>query len=171
MKKLIFLFLIINSYLTYSQVDVGFIEQLSFDFYKDSILQKHPLKKRIKIPLYVLDFYSGLTSENTIRSNNKGKVIEFIYDFKLLDFDDFCVEIKFSSQLKKHFKIKTSNYRKYPYLSMSLPFKTNDGATQFHITIYEHHSDQKDIEYNLIFDENWNVLNWKRSIIKTYKIY
>ncbi len=51
MKKIAIIILTLSFNLGFGQVEIPFFEQIAFDFYKDSLLTKFPVEKRIKIPV------------------------------------------------------------------------------------------------------------------------
>ena len=57
MKKVAIIFMVLGFNLGFSQVELPFFEQIAFDFYKDTIIEKYPSEKKIRIAKYAVDLH------------------------------------------------------------------------------------------------------------------
>ncbi|MDT8415968.1 MAG: hypothetical protein RQ735_11420 [Flavobacteriaceae bacterium] len=112
MKKIAIIIFTVSFNFGFGQVEIPFFEQIAFDFYKDSLLTKFPVKKRIKIPKYTTDFHVSsykfqvnecLTGELL----TEGKELEIfgIYALEQMDFDSPTHVMNYENLDKKQFRI------------------------------------------------------------------
>ncbi|WP_370392101.1 hypothetical protein [uncultured Winogradskyella sp.] len=166
MKKIAIIILTLNFNLGFGQVEIPFFEQIAFDFYKDSLLTKFPVEKRIKIPKYTTDFHFSsykfqvnecLTGELL----TEGKELEIfgIYALEQMDFDSPTHKMNYENLDKKQFRIKKSSSNLN--LRISQPYHKKDYFENFYVIISENYK-RKNITYYLLIDKNGKIKNWCR---------
>ncbi|WP_299549950.1 hypothetical protein [Seonamhaeicola sp.] len=177
LKKVILLTFLINCTIGVSQTKYPFYEQIAFDFYKATIIDSFPSKKKIKVYPYVTDFHlSGYVFSNprclgiTWKSNKQFKEIEdYVENQWHIDSDKF--ELDFSNLDKKKFKIKRSGKGNYPRLFITAPNKEINGTSaRIFVNIHENYEYQN-IIYHLEFNENGQIKNWCRTVNEIVRIY
>nr|WP_298790797.1 hypothetical protein [uncultured Allomuricauda sp.] len=177
MKKPIAILLILSYSFAFGQVEIPFFEQIAFDFYRDSLLTKFPVKKRIKIPKYTLDFHSSsykfqvnecLTGE--LLTEGKELEILSIYALEQMDFDSPTHIMKYKNLDEKQFRVKKSKANGYPNLRISQPYMKIDNYEDFYIIISENYK-RKNVTYYLVIDKNGNLKNWCRNESELIIIY
>lgn len=166
MKKIAIKILILSFNLGFGQVEVPFFEQIAFDFYKDSLLTKFPVEKRIKVPKYTSDFhftsYKFQVNEClTGKLMTEGKELELfrIYALEQMDFDSPTHIMNYENLDKKQFRIKKSNNGLT--LRISQPYHKKNDFENFYVIITENYF-RKIITYYLLIHKNGNVNNWCR---------
>jgi hypothetical protein len=176
MKKIAIIILILGFNLGFSQVETPFFEQIAFDFYKDTILDKYPSKKKIRIAKYAMDLHPHfyrlqvdkcLTGE--FLDEKTDLEILSSYATKQMDFDNYNKLMLYDGINKKQFRIKKSKTEKYPYLNISIPYHKKEKPEVLFVTISENHK-KKTILYYILIDNNGNVNNWCRTVHKVSEI-
>jgi len=144
MKKLIIILLTFSYSFAFGQVEIPFFEQIAFDFYKDSILTKFPVKKRIKVPMYTTDFHTysykfQVDKCLTGQLLTEGKELKIFENYVLeqLDFDSPTHVMNYENANKKPFRIKKSKSNNYPNLRISRPYMKKNNLENFYIIISE----------------------------------
>jgi|GEM_PF-1993750 len=168
MKKVAITFVILGFNLGFSQVELPFFEQIAFDFYKDTIVEKYPPEKKIRIAKYAVDLHPHyyrfqvdecLTGEFLDEKTNLQ--ILSTYAEKEADFDFYTQLMNYDGINKKQFRIKNSKTESYPYLRISMPYHEKHEIDRYIVNIVEHHK-KWSVEYFLLIDKNGNVINWCR---------
>ena len=169
MKKLILILLILNYSFAFGQAEIPFFEQIAFDFYKDSLLTKFPVNKRIKIPKYTSDFdiedyRFQVSSCLTGQTLTDGKELEIFQEYikERMDFDSPTHYMNYENINKKQFKIKNSRSDNYPNLKISEPFHEKNDFEHFYIIISENYL-RKNIRYYLLTDKMGKIKKWCRN--------
>lgn len=149
---------------SFSQNDIPFFEQKAFDFYSNEILKQFPVKKKIYINTYFIDFQETeynyfvrpecLKSLNSKELDSLNKIGFDIYN--QFDFDSDKNELDSNRIDKKQFKIKKNKTKNYPRLRISSPH-VYDSNYFVNIHLIEEFSNTI---YHLRFDNNGNVIDW-----------
>ena len=168
MKKIAILILTLSFNLGFGQVEIPFFQQIAFDFYKDSLLTKFPVEKRIKIPKYTTDFhfssYKFQVSEClTGELLTEGKELEIfgIYALEQMDFDSPTHIMNYDNLDKKQFRVKKSKSSSGMNLRISQPYHKKDDFENFYVILSENYK-RKSTTYYLLIDKDGNVNNWCR---------
>ena len=176
MKTFTIIFLILGFNTGFSQVEVPLFEQIAFDFYKDTILEKHPSEKKIRIAKYAVDLYPNhsrfqvgecLIGEFLDEKTNL-EVLSY-YAEKQTDFDFYSRLMNYDGINKKQFRIKKSKTESYPYLRISMPYHKKDVIDGLFVTISEYHK-KKEIIYYLLLDRNGVIKNWCQNVQKSTEL-
>jgi hypothetical protein len=177
MKKLIIILVILSSSFAFGQVEIPFFEQIVFDFYKDSLLTKFPVKKRIKIPKYTTDFHSTYykfqVNECLTRELlTEGKELEIfgIYALEQMDFNSPTHVMNYEKVDKKQFRIKKLKSNGYPNLRISQPYHKKADFENFYVIISENYR-RKNITYYFLININGKIKNWCRNESELIIIY
>jgi hypothetical protein len=177
MNKIIVVLLMINYSYAIGQVEIPFFEQIAFDFYKDSLLTKFPVKKRIKIPKYTINFhddYHKFQVNNCLTGEllTDGKELEVfgIYVLEQMDFDSPTHVMKYDNINKKQFRVKQSKSKNYPNLRISLPHHKKADFEDYYLIITENHK-RRHIDYYLWVDIKGKIKNWCRNESKSIIIH
>jgi len=168
MKKIAIILITLNFSIAFGQVEIPFFEQIAFDLYKDTIIQKYPPEKKIRIAKYTVDSHPTyyrfqvdkcLTGEFLDEKTNVE--ILSIYALEQMDFDSPTHVMNYDGLNKKQFRVKKSKTERYPYLRISQPYhKKNDFETYF-VNIIEYHK-KWSIEYFVQIDKNGKIIKWCR---------
>ncbi len=152
----------------FGQVEILFFEQIAFDFYKDSLLTKFPVKKQIKVPKYTLNFHSGSYKfqvneclTGVLLVDGKELEIYGTYALEQMDFDSPTHVMNYENVDKKQFRIKKSNSNGYPNLKISQPYHKKTDFENFYIIISENYK-RKNITYYLLIDAKGKIKNFCR---------
>lgn len=154
----------------FTQGELPFFEQIAFDLYKDSIIQKHPVDKRIKITKFATDLHTdkwyrfSVTECLTGKSMIDGKELEVFNIYALqqqMNIDSPKYEMNYNRVNKKQFKIKNSKTSSYPYLRISQPYHKINNFEEFYINVIEYHKNWS-ITYFVIIDKTGKVKKWCR---------
>lgn len=177
MKKIAIVILILSFNLGFGQVEIPFFEQIAFDFYKDSLLTKFPVEKRIKIPKYTTEFhfssYKFQVSEClTGKLLTEGKELEIfgIYALEQMDFDSPTHIMNYDNLDKKQFRVKKSKSSSGMNLRISQPYHKKDNFENFYVILSENYK-RKSTTYYLSIDKDGNVNNWCRKESELIIIY
>ena len=176
MKKVAITFMFLAFNFGFSQVETLFFEQIAFNFYKDTILEKYPSEKKIRISKYAVDLHPNYNKFHV----DKCLIGEYLdeesdmdvlnsYAEKQSDFDFYSRLMDYDGINKKQFRIKKSKTESYPYLRISMPTHRKDGFELFYVTISENHK-KENIIYYLLIDKNGIVKNWCRKVQKVAEI-
>ncbi len=168
MKKITITYLILSFNVIFGQVETPIFEQIVFDFYKDSIIEKYPSEKRIRIAKYVMDLHPTyyrfqvdecLTGEFLDEKTN----LEILssYAEKQTDFDSYTQLMNYDGINKKQFRIKNSKTENYPYLRISKPYHKKNKDDKYIINIIEYHK-KWSIEYYVLMDKTGKIISWCR---------
>nr|WP_298924629.1 hypothetical protein [uncultured Allomuricauda sp.] len=168
MKKITITYLILGFNLAFGQVETPLFEQIVFDFYKDSIIEKYPSEKKIKIAKYVVDLHPTyyrlqvdecLTGEFLDEKTN----LEILssYAEKQTDFDSYTQLMDYDGINKKQFRIKNSKTESYPYLRISQPYHKRNEDNKYIVSIIEYHK-KWSIEYYILMDKTGQIIHWCR---------
>ncbi|MFI8380511.1 hypothetical protein [Leeuwenhoekiella sp. NPDC079379] len=127
--KVAIIFMVLGFNLGFSQVELPFFEQIAFDFYKDTIIEKYSSNKKIRIAKYAVDlhphYYRFQVDECLTREFLDEKTnlqILSSYAEKETDFDFYTKLMNYDVVDKKQFRIKNSKTESYPYLRISMPY-------------------------------------------------
>ena len=177
MKKIAIIILTLSFNLGFGQVEIPFFEQIAFDFYKDSLLTKFPVEKRIKVPKYTTDFhftsYKFQVNEClTGKLLTEGKELEIfgIYALEQMDFDSPTHVMNYDNSDKKQFRIKKSKSSSSMNLRISQPYHKKNDFENFYVIVAENYK-RKSTTYYLLIDKNGNVNNWCRKESELVIIY
>ena len=148
----------------FAQSDLPFFEQSAFDFYAKEILKENPVKKRISIYKYYLDFQkggdylpSGECFKKPIFKNQITEVDEEVYGQNNIDSDKF--EMNLSKLDKKQFKIRRNGRGSYPKLFLSYPMVSKTEPSRFFVNVSESYDRLVNI-YHIEIDKNGEVIDW-----------
>jgi len=169
MRKIALILLILKGSLSFGQVELPFFEQIAFNFYNDSLLTKFPVKKKIRIPKYTMDFhyhsYKFQVSEClTGKRLTEGEELKLFDKYTLgqIDFDSPTHTMNYDNIDKKQFRIKKTKENSFPNLRISRPFHKKTDLDNFYIIITENY-ERKTISYYLLTNKNGVVKNWCKS--------
>ncbi|KGO93271.1 hypothetical protein [Flavobacterium subsaxonicum] len=160
-----------------AQAKFPFYEQLAFDFYRTTVLDSFPVKKKITVFKYILDVHPNyfFTAPNYVGSLNHKTDAKFVllktYAESQYDFDSPMAELNTDSVNKKQFRVKEKRRNYYPKLLITLPFTEESSPERIFININEEHSETLIIFYSLEFDANGKVVNWCRTEHQIYIEY
>lgn len=159
----------------FSQTELPFFEQNAFDFYGKEILKANPVKKRISIYRYYMDFQkagnylpSGECFKKPIFENQVAEVDEDVYGQNNIDSEKF--EMDLSKLDKKQFKIRKNGRGSYPKLFLSYPMVSKKEPNRFFVNISETYDRLVNI-YHIEMDENGEVIDWCKSYHETIIIH
>jgi hypothetical protein len=141
-----------------------FFEQIAFDFYRAEILQKSPIKKRIKISKELNSIYylNADCLKNKIINEKKLNFVKSEY------FGNFQLDLEKID--KKQFRIvkkidKLSNSEVFVEVSTAYEFKD-----RIFVVIHEVVASQGR-KYTFEFDKNGNIIDWCKSEEYTQLIF
>ncbi|MBM1106958.1 hypothetical protein JQC67_12475 [Aurantibacter crassamenti] len=159
----------------FAQSELPFFEQSAFDFYRMEILKINPVKKRISVYRYYMDFQDsnryfaeGECLENPVFKNQIKKVDETAYGQNNIDSDKF--ELDFSKMDKKQFKIRKNGRGSYPKLFISYPMVSVKNPKRFFINVYENY-ERRANNYHIELDDKGKVIDWCNSYHETIVIH
>lgn len=177
-KNIICLLFILMSSITMAQAKFPFYEQLAFDFYRTTVLDSFPVKKKITIYSYISDMHFSESYFTVPACNRHGKLIKTSglgilkeYEDSRNTFDAILIELNTDAIDKKQFRIKERTVNRYPKLLIGSPFAEEDSTERVFITILEENSETLIIFYSLEFDANGKVVNWCRTEHQIYIEY
>ena len=155
----------------FAQTELPFFEQSAFDFYAKEILKENPVKKRISIYRYYLDFQinnSYLPNddclEKPIFQNQIMEVDRVTYGQDNIDSDKF--EMDLSKLDKKQFKIRKNGRGSYPKLFLSYPMVSKKEPNRFFVNISESYDRLVNI-YLVEMDYKGEVIDWCKTYHET----
>ena len=155
-KILIIIILLVSNLNCIAQSNEPFWEQIAFDFYRTEILQKSPIKKRIKISKELNSIYY-LKADCLKNKIINEKEINLV---KSKHFENF--ELDLEKIDKKQFRI----VKKIDKLSNSEVFVEVSKAYEFNgrifVVINEFVASQGK-KYTFEFDKNGNIIDWCKS--------
>ncbi|MEQ6125227.1 hypothetical protein AAON49_13550 [Pseudotenacibaculum sp. MALMAid0570] len=171
-KLLLVLFLFIHNFF-FSQ-EKAFYEQLAFDFYATEVLQKFPVKKKIKIYKWFDDYHPNNFSfavpdclKNIVwKNNNEFKVISG-YLKKQYNLNSPNLELDFSKIDTKQFKIKKRKKGNFPKLFISYPHIEGNNQDRVFVNLYQLNSKVEVITYHIEFNSKDKVIDWCRKKTET----
>lgn len=147
---------------SFSQNELPFFEQKAFDFYSNEILKQFPVKKKIYINTYFIDFQETeyqyfVKPECLLTSTELDSLIKIGFDiYNQFDFDSDKNELDLNRIDKKQFRVKKNKTNNYPRLRISAPYVH---SSNYFINI--HLIDKfKVVIYHLKIDSNGNVTDW-----------
>jgi hypothetical protein len=149
---------------SFSQNELPFFEQKAFDFYSNEILKQFPVKKKIYINTYFIDFqdteYHSFIRPKCFKSLNStglDSLSKISFDiYNQFDFDSDKNELDLNRIDKKQFRVKKNKTNNYPRLRISSPYVY---SSNYFINI--HLIDKfKVVIYHLKIDCNGNVTDW-----------
>lgn len=158
----------------FSQENI-FYEQVAFDFYQSEILQKFPVKKKLKVynwfrnfhPNYFVFHAPECLKGIVWKSNDQFQAIKS-YEDKQSEFDSSFQVLDFSKIDKRKFKeAKSKDGSYFPKLKISLPFIERKKGDRVFINIYQLDTKLKSTIYLLEFDKNGKIVNWCREQFET----
>lgn len=177
MKKFIFILSLVSYHPLFGQVEIPFFEQIAFNFYKDSLLTEFPVKKRVAIQKYTVDFHdysNKFQIDRCLTGNDLTEGIELeifsIYASEQMDFDSPTHVMNYVNVDKRQFIIKKSKTNRYPYLRISQPYHKTDNFENFYLIITENYKD-KVVRYELLFNNKGTIKNWCRKELKSIIIH
>lgn len=159
----------------FAQTELPFFEQSAFDFYGKEILQVNPVKKRISVYRYYMDFQEsghyfteGECLENPIFKNQIKEVDKTEYGQDNIDSAKF--ELDFSQLDKKQFKIRRNGQGSFPKLFISYPMVSVKESSRFFVNVYESYEHRGNI-YHIELDSNGRVIDWCQSRHETIIVH
>ena len=178
MKKIICPLFILMSAITMAQLKHPVYEQLAFDFYRTTIQDSFPVKKKITVFKYILDAHPDLifTVPDKIcslkhKSKQKFEVLKTYAESQYVDFDSMMIELNTDSINKKRFRVKKRRRNYYPKLLITLPFTQVDNTDRVFVNVHEEFSERLTVIYTLEFDTDLRVVDWCRTEHITYIEY
>ena len=168
MKKIVFCLILFKSIAFLAQ-EKPFYEQLAFDHFSKKIIDSFPVKKKIRVYKYFIDFQPNYFFESHY-ANKKIKKIES-YSKTQFKFESNYSELNFSKIDKRQFKIKRKVKEKYPRLFISAPHKEIENKNQILVNIYLEETELNKTIYHLEFDKEGRILNWYREKLEIIIIH
>lgn len=155
-KILIIIILLVSNLNCIAQSNEPFWEQIAFDFYRTEILQKSPIKKRIKISKELNSIYylNADCLKNIIINEKEINLVKSKY------FENF--ELDLEKIDKKQFRI----VKKIDKLSNSEVFIEVSEAYEFNERIFVVINEfvaSRGKKYTFEFDKNGNIIDWCKS--------
>ena len=147
---------------SFSQNELPFFEQKAFDFYSNEILKQFPVKKKIYINTYFIDFQDTeyqyfVKPKCLLISTELDSLIKIELDvYNQFDFDSDKNELNLEKIDRKKFRIKKNKTNNYPRLRISSPYVY---ASNYFVNIHLI-NEFSDTIYHLEFDNNGNVMDW-----------
>jgi hypothetical protein len=153
-----------------AQAKFPFYDQLAFDFYRTTVLDSFPVKKKITIYRYISDlhftencFTMPNCNENSRPIKTSGLGIWKEYDESMNNFDAIMIELNTDSINKKQFRIKEMVGNYHPKLLIGSPLINESSPERVFLNIREEHSETLTIIYSLEFNTDGKVVNWCRT--------
>lgn len=147
---------------SFSQNELPFFEQKAFDFYSNEILKQFPVKKKIYINTYFIDFQDTehqyfVKPKCLLTSTELDSLIKIGFDiYNQFDFDSDKNELDLEKINRNQFRIKKNKTKNYPRLRISSPHIYNSNYfVNIHLI-----NEFSDTIYHLEFDNNGNVMDW-----------
>jgi len=170
-KILIILFLLISEF-GFTQTEMPFYEQIAFDFYRTEIIDSFPIKKRIKVYEYAIEFQPTMLwfirpnclADMVWKNNDQFQPIKEYTDNQWLNINSKQFQLDFSDLDKKQFKIKKLGRGSFPKLFISPPHKENENNQRIFVNVYLEHNERKLVIYHFEFDKSGKIKNWCQSI-------
>ena len=178
LQPLIYFCLLAVSATAIAQLKHPVYEQLAFDFYRTTILDSFPVKKKITVFKYILDAHPDLifTVPDKIcslkhKSKQKFEVLKTYAESQYFDFASMMIELNTDSINKKQFSIKKQRRNYYPKLLITLPFTEEDNTDRVFVNVHEELSERLTVIYTLEFNTDLRVVDWCRTEQITYIEY
>ena len=161
------------SFKCFAQSNYPFYEQLAFDFYREEILKKFPVKE--KITVYKSLNYDSSEEIYYVPSNGlKTKIPNQRDSINRIDFSKYWKNInanKFELNLtnidKKQFKIKKSNNGGFPKLFVHYPKVYKERV----FVIVHQKYESSGTYFTIEFDQNGKIIDWCKSYYETVPVY
>ena len=161
------------SFKCFAQSNYLFYEQLAFDFYREEILKKFPVKE--KITVYKSLNYDSSEEIYYVPSNGlKTKIPNQRDSINRIDFSKYWKNInanKFKLNLtnidKKQFKIKKSNNGSFPKLFVHYPKVYKE---RVFVIVHQKH-ESSGTYFTIEFDQNGKIIDWCKSYYETVPVY
>ncbi|MFP9115275.1 hypothetical protein ACLI1A_15165 [Flavobacterium sp. RHBU_3] len=154
-----------------------FYEQLAFNFYQDTILKSYPVKKKISLYPYRLDFKIHLKSlENPgcitgIDSNSQFKPF-LTYETAQSNFDSGKLDLEVATINKHQFRIKKLHTKnRYPQLFITSPYLLNRDTDKVFVTIQQQNSETEGVNYHFVLTPKGTIIDWCRTEYSFYIEY
>lgn len=175
LKKVLILFILLNSIIGISQTEFPFYEQIAFDFYQSTIIDSFPTKKKVKVYPNVFELRSDYLVFNnpsclglSWKSNDQYSPLKE-YVQAQMNYKSKIIELDVSNLDKKKFKVKKRVNRNYPRLQITAPHIEIDETNRIFVNIYERHEHVR-ITYHLEFNIKGKIINWCRDYSEIIKI-
>ncbi len=169
MKNVVFGFILLVYISSFGQ-EKPFFEQKAFDFYKTTIIDSFPVKKKIRVYKYFFDFHGGIEIDFFDSTcSKKGIKFEEMKDYTREQWKTTSknFEIDYSKIDRSKFKIKKRVRNKYPRMFITAPHREINNNNKVFINIHIEESLYFKSIFQLELNNSGKVLNWCRDNFET----